>query len=204
MSSFDDRAATWDEPHRVERARASADAIHERVPLTGSERLLEYGAGTGLLAAELAPHVGAVTVADPSAGMREVMRAKVDNGALPASTRVWDLDLTAGSAPEESFDLVATVMTLHHIPDVAAVLRGFVRLLEPGGHVCIVDLVAEDGSFHREEFHGHHGFDIDELSGQLRNAGFVDVDVRVFDDVLKDGVAYPLFLATARRPPGGR
>lgn len=201
MSSFDERAATWDDEAKTERARVVAEAVRRAVALTGSTRVLEYGAGTGLVSQQLADHAGPLTLADPSAGMRDVMHAKVETGALPATARVWDLDLSEGSLPDERFDLIVTVMTLHHIPDLAPVLDGFARLLDDGGHLCVVDLVKEDGSFHagHHDFHGHHGFDTGDLSARLASAGFTDVRVEQVYDVVKDGTAYPLFLAVATR-----
>ena len=48
MSDFDARAATWDDdPTKVERAQAVADAIVRSVPLASTMRAMEYGAGTG-------------------------------------------------------------------------------------------------------------------------------------------------------------
>lgn len=200
MNSFDEKAATWDDQAKTKRAQAVAAAIRRTVVPTGSTRVLEYGAGTGLVSQELATSVGPLTLADSSAGMREVMHAKLATGALPATTRVWDLDLSTGSIPDERFDLVVTVMTLHHIPDLAPVLDGFARLLDDGGHLCVVDLVKEDGSFHRGgDFHGHHGFDMHDLSAELESAGFTDVHIEQVYEVVKDGATYPLFLATGTK-----
>lgn len=81
--SLDDKAATWDDEAKIERARAVADAIAGAVPLEPSMRLFEYGAGTGLVAEQLASRVGPITLADPSAGMREVASEKVAAGSLP-------------------------------------------------------------------------------------------------------------------------
>ena len=199
-SSFDEKAATWDDQAKAKRAQVVAAAVRRAVALTESTRVLEYGAGTGLVSQELARSVGPLTLADPSAGMREVMHSKVATGALPATTRIWDLDLSAGSVPDECFDLVVTVMTLHHILDLKPVLDGFARLLDSGGHLCVVDLVKEDGSFHRDgDFHGHHGFDTRDLSTRLESAGFTDVCVEQIYEVIKDGATYPLFLAACTR-----
>lgn len=200
-TDFDERAATWDDdPAKVERARAVAEAIRAAVPLDGSARLLEYGAGTGLLSQALAPHVGAVTLAEPSAGMRAVMVDKVAAGRLPADARVWDLDLAAEAVPDERFDLIATVMTLHHIPELVPVLRGFAALLADGGALCVVDLEEEDGSFHRSDpdFDGHHGFARTALTEQLADAGFTSVDFSRCHEVEREGGTYPLFLAVCR------
>lgn len=200
MSSFDERAATWDDDGKKARAAEVAAGIRRAVRLTGATRVLEYGAGTGLVSQELASGVGALTLADPSAGMREVMRGKVASGALPTSARVWDLDLSAGDVPDERFDLVVTVMALHHIMDLAPVFDGFAALLDDGGHLCVVDLVKEDGSFHRDgDFHGHHGFDTGDLSAKLEAAGFTEVHVEQVHEIVRDDGTYPLFLAVGTR-----
>jgi predicted TPR repeat methyltransferase len=201
MSSFDEKAATWDTPAKVERARVVAGAVRRAVALSGSTRVLEYGAGTGLVSQELATSVGPITLADSSAGMREVMHSKMAARALPATTRIWDLDLSAGNVPEERFDLIVTVMALHHIGDLTPVLDGFARLLDGGGQLCVVDLVKEDGSFHRDsDFHGHNGFDTQDLSARLESAGFTDVRIEQIHEMVKNGVTYPLFLAACTRP----
>lgn len=200
-SDFDERARTWDDdPAKAQRARAVADAIRAAVPLEASTRLLEYGAGTGLLSQALADDVGALTLADPSAGMRSVIAEKVDGGALPSDARVWELDLAADEPPDERFDVIATVMTLHHIHDLAPVLEGFAALLSDGGHLCVVDLEEEDGSFHSTDpgFEGHHGFARADLAKQLETAGFADVRFAHCHEVEKGGSTYPLFLAVCR------
>jgi SAM-dependent methyltransferase len=201
VSTFDEKAATWDDdPTKVERARVFAQAIQELVPASETTRLLEYGAGTGLLSEELVGHVGSITLVDPSAGMREVMAAKVDDGRLPADSRIWDLDLAADPVPEDDFDLVVSLMTLHHVSDVPRVLAAFAELLVDGGRLALVDLVEEDGSFHDEEFAGHNGFDTAQLAQDVRESGVSDVEVREdVHHVEKNGRNYPLFLLTATK-----
>ena len=200
-TDFDQKASTWDDdPDRVERARVAADAIRQNVPLTPATRLLEYGAGTGLVAQHLAGDVGSITLADPSNGMREVMAAKIAGGALPSGARVWDLDLTQQPVPDDRFDLLVTVMTLHHILDLPPVLAGFARMLDHGGHLCVVDLEEEDGSFHDDDaFEGHHGLARSLLSDLAERAGFTPPSFQHIYDIDKDGTPYPMFLAVCRR-----
>lgn len=200
---FDALSTTWDlDPGKVAESQQLAEAITARLSLTGRERLLEYGAGTGLVSQQLVPHVGPVTLADSSAGMRRVAEEKIAGGLLPAGTRVWDLDLESGGAPDERFDLVVASLVLHHVHDVERVLTGFRGVLEPGGHVAIADLDTEDGSFHAHlhDFDGHPGFDRHQLARWLSEAGFEDVSVRDCLSIDKDGTPFPVFLATARRP----
>lgn len=204
FSDFDEKAKTWDDdPAKVHRARVVAEAIRTAVPLESSTRLFEYGAGTGLVSQFLAGHVGPITLAEPSAGMRLVMGDKITAGTLPAHARIWDLDLAADAVPDERFDIVVTVLTLHHIHDLVPVLNGFATMLSDGGNLCVVDLEQEDGSFHSSEsgFEGHNGFARAALTEQLEAAGFVDVRFAGCHEIEKEGATFPLFLATCRVSP---
>lgn len=203
---FDDRAATWDDdPAKVERGKRAADAVADAVDLDSSTRLLEYGAGTGLASQALVGRVGAITLADPSAGMREVMQGKVDDGTFPAGTRVWDLDLVTDDVPDDRFDVALAVLSLHHVgtPDLATVLEGLATLLEPGGRLCVVDLEEDaEGTFHQEhdDFDGFHGFRYADLTGRLEAAGFTDVDISEFGTIEKHGEEFALLFAVATAP----
>lgn len=201
---FNSKAATWDQdPDTVVRAGEVAAAVAATVPLRSHTRLLEYGAGTALVSQAFADQVGSLTLADNSAGMRAVMLDKVEAGTLPPGTRIWDLDLEHHEpVPAERFDVVVSSLVLHHVHDLARVLSGFATLLEPGGCVAIADLDTEDGSFHANthDFDGPHGFDRAALSAALESAGFVEVSVVDCTTITKDDTAYPVFLATARRP----
>jgi cyclopropane fatty-acyl-phospholipid synthase-like methyltransferase len=98
-------------------------------------------------------------------------------------------------------DLVVSAMAMHHVADVAALLRALHAHLVPGGRVALADLDAEDGSFHPPGTEGvfHAGFDRAALGAQLAEAGFEDVAFDTATVVEKDGRRYPIFLVTARR-----
>ena len=198
---FDASAATWDDdPAKVERARAVADAILREVKLDPAMRALELGAGTGLLGFMLRPSIGELTLADVSDGMLAVAAAKIAAAGDPR-VRAVRLDLVADPLPAERFDLVFSLMTLHHIPDTDAVLRRLHDVLAPSGTLCIADLDAEDGSFHGAGFDGHHGFDRVRLGAQARAAGFATVAFTTAYVMRKasGGVerSYPIFLLVA-------
>ncbi len=198
VNHFDERAATWDDdPAKVERAAVIARMIRANVHLDASTRMLEYGAGTGLVTQALRDSVGPVTLADTSTGMRDVLHAKIAAGALD-DARVWDLDLATQPVPDERFDLIVAVLTLHHIANIPAALSGFAQLLSTNGTLCIVDLDEEDGSFHGLDFEGHRGFARSALTTDLVGAGFTDVVFQDCHHIIHDDVSYPLFLATCR------
>jgi len=204
-TDFDARAATWDDdPAKVERAQAVADEIVRRVPLARTMRALEYGCGTGLLSFMLRPRLGDITLADVSDGMLAVAARKIA-AANDASMRAVKLDLLSDPVPEPRFDLVFSLMTLHHIPDTAAILGRFRAALGEPGILCIADLDAEDGSFHGAGFDGHLGFDRTELAAKARRAGFATVEFSTAYVMTKpvggEQRTFPIFLMVARTAP---
>ncbi len=204
MTDFDEAASTWDDqPGREDRAKAVAQSIREAVPLRLDMAAFEYGAGTGLLGRQLADELGSLTFADASAGMTEVARAKIVELGAEDRMRAVRLDLMTDAVPDERYDLVLSMLALHHVEDVPALLGALHTLLRPGGLVALVDLDAEDGTFHDGDFDGHQGFDRADLGGWLAAAGFGDVGFRTAYTVTKDVEGqeqqFPLFLATASR-----
>ena len=199
-ADFDLKAADWDDPAKVARAHLVADAIVAATRPDPSVQLLEYGAGTGLVTEALGDRVGTALLADTSAGMREVMAGKIADGRIP-NARIIDLDLADAEAelPDERFGLIVTVLTLHHVDELDRVLGRFAELLDHDGHLCVVDLDAEDGSFHGAGFAGHHGFDRRAFADRLRSSGFDDVTVSDCGELTRDDGTYSMFLAVARR-----
>jgi ubiquinone/menaquinone biosynthesis C-methylase UbiE len=202
---FDNIAGSWDEdPRRAEMARAIAEAILQTVQPKGTERALEFGAGTGLVTALLAPSLGEVLAVDSSAGMLEVLeRKRAELGLANVRTQRGDL---SQEIPAGAFDLVFSSMTLHHILDVESLLARLAKILTPGGYLALADLDRENGSFHGDvEGVAHHGFERAAVKRWLGAAGLEDIAITTAHVVRKSGADgeprdYPVFLATARKP----
>src|SRR6266540_521794 len=180
---------------------SGAAAPESNVPLQPTMSVLEYGCGTGLLGFALRKHVGNLTLADVSDGMLDVVREKLA-AAPDARVHPRKLDLLADPMPERRYDLVCSMMTLHHIADTDAILRKFHALLERSGFLCIADLDIEDGSFHGAGFDGHNGFDRADLAAKALRAGFRSTRFVTAHEMKKpvDGVTrtYPIFLMVAQ------
>jgi ubiquinone/menaquinone biosynthesis C-methylase UbiE len=203
MNEFDQKASQWDaKPVRIERAQAVADGIKVAIPLSSHLTALEYGCGTGLLSFALQPYLGHITLADSSTGMLAVLREKIAVANIQNMTPL-QLDLLIDPLPAERYQLIYTLLTLHHIDDTDKVLRAFYALLDSSGYLCVADLDKEDGTFHEDEFHGHLGFDRDELAAKARHAGFRAIRFTTVFHMIKDaqGISkdFPIFLMVAQK-----
>ena len=204
MNEFDIKAAEWDRNmmHR-DRAEAVAGEIMKQIPLNPGMTALEFGAGTGLLSFILKDYLKEITLIDNSDGMVKVLNEKLIT-AKTGNLKVVKADLEHEEYPEGDFDLIYTLMVLHHVGNIETVIKKFHDLLNPGGWLAIGDLYSEDGSFHGEGFTGHLGFDPEALSSLLEKDGFSDVSHRkvyVIDKVIAENQrkTFDVFLMTARR-----
>jgi ubiquinone/menaquinone biosynthesis C-methylase UbiE len=199
---FDDKAATWDDdPGHEKRQVAVARAITEVVNLSPRMSAVDVGGGTGRLSILLADQVGSIVVTDPSAGMVQVARERIEAAGLSDRVRAVQADLTADQL-EGTYDIVWSSLALHHVQDLDGMLRSVAGLLVDGGRLAVADLDKDpDGAFHAgsADFDGHHGFDRDGLAEQLTRAGFADVSFIDATTVLKEGREFGVFLCTATK-----
>ncbi|ORA34880.1 SAM-dependent methyltransferase [Mycobacterium aquaticum] len=98
----------------------------------GARTALDVGTGDGLLAARLRATIPDVTGIDSDA---EVIGRARDNDAGVN----WVVgDVMTFPLPEDHYDLVAAVATLHHLPDLAGGLARLADLTAPGGTLVVI------------------------------------------------------------------
>lgn len=108
--------------------------VARRLPLAGSEHLLDLGSGTGDVALGMSPYVGSVTAIEPEAPMLE----EIANRARKAGTALRLIQSTAETAPLElgPFDVI-TIGRAHWFMHTPATLARIDRWLRPGGSVVL-------------------------------------------------------------------
>jgi SAM-dependent methyltransferase len=193
---FDEKAVEWDaDDRRIQLSSAIGSSILEHIPLDDRMDVLDFGTGTGLISAFVAPQVNRIVAVDTSEAMLAELAAKQE---LRGKVEAACVDITKSPLCAR-FDLVISAMAMHHVPDTAELIQSFADHLKPCGRLALADLDTEDGSFHPEEAAGvfHHGFDRGELQGLLEMCGFGDIHFFTAHTVIKDEKRYPVFLVTA-------
>lgn len=126
---------------RAELQRRQSAALAERLqgllPLRGDERALDVGAGTGALAFALAARVQSVVAVEVDEAA--AARARAD---APPNCEVIVGDGEALPFEPFTFDLAATMRTLHHTPRPEAIISELARVTVFGGTILVVDQLA--------------------------------------------------------------
>jgi SAM-dependent methyltransferase len=113
------------------RLRAAAGA-------TAETRVLDVACGPGIVSCALAKEAAHVTGVDLTPAMIDQARARQLSAGLEAMD--WQVgDATALPFPDESFDLVVTRYSLHHIPEPARALAEMRRVCRRGGRILVAD-----------------------------------------------------------------
>ena len=148
------------------RARVAAPWVPE------GARLLDVGCADGVLIARLGNRIASAVGVDPDAQPARSGRAEIRREVFPGAE-----PFSAGS-----FDCVALLAVLEHVPDPPALARECHRVLAPGGRVVltvphplvdrILDVLMALGILDGMEAEAHHGFDPGSTVPVFEGAGF--------------------------------
>jgi 2-polyprenyl-3-methyl-5-hydroxy-6-metoxy-1,4-benzoquinol methylase len=135
---FDRLARGWSQIHYgpggglVPRIARFADALDSLVP--PSSQILDFGCGTGDIAAGLAARGFKVHAVDPSAKMVEQAKRIHDGSGVTFGVIVPDMEVSpTGPFAGQPFDAVVCSSVLEYVPDPPTSLRFLESLLKPGG-----------------------------------------------------------------------
>jgi ubiquinone/menaquinone biosynthesis C-methylase UbiE len=139
MAGVFDRAAPTYDQTGVEFARQVGAELVDAAGLHPGDRVLDVGCGRGASLFPAAAAVGAhgsVTGVDLAPGMVTETRAEIERlGLTHVSVELGDAE--APDFPAGSFDAVLAGLVLFFLPDAAAAVQAYARLLRPGGRLAI-------------------------------------------------------------------
>ena len=120
-----------------QRAGALAARLEELLPTSGEERVLDVGAGAGAFAFAIAPRVREVVAVE----IDEELAARAREDA-PANVEVVVGDGEQLPFDPFSFDISATLRTLHHTRRPELLVAQLARVTRQGGTILVVDQLA--------------------------------------------------------------
>lgn len=124
-----------------ERAAALAEAVRAFLLPHGDESAVDVGTGAGALALALAPLVHEVVGVDR---VPELLAKARERAARLPNVSFVEGDAERLPFDDFSFDLAATLRTLHHVARPEVVLAELVRVTRPGGRLLVIDQIAPD------------------------------------------------------------
>jgi 2-polyprenyl-3-methyl-5-hydroxy-6-metoxy-1,4-benzoquinol methylase len=195
---FQEKAQDWDVNDMVKALSTGiGSAILDNVILNESMQVMDFGAGTGLITAQVANEVGKVTAVDVSQAMLDKLAAKEE---LRGKVEIVCQNIIEQPIGTE-FDLIISAMAMHHVEDTDKMIQRFAEHLKPGARVALADLDEEDGSFHPEDVQGvyHSGFNREAFMDKLEAHGFKDIRFVTAHTASKEEKSYPIFLALASK-----
>ena len=111
------------------------DAVEPR----STDHALDVACGPGIVVCALARRVASVRGLDVVPAM--LTHARQRQALLGLRNIAWDLgDSTALPYPDDSFDVVTTRYSLHHLLDPLATVQQMARVCRPGGRVAVIEV----------------------------------------------------------------
>lgn len=151
-------------------------------PYLGGQAV-EFGAGIGNISARVREHVSTLDLIEPSANLATPLKQRFE-GDSGVAIYSEPLETYIPKVNDKAYDSVVLVNVLEHIEDDALALKGFCRILKPGGHLFLFvpalkflysDLDAAVGHFRR--------YQRPDLNKRVTDAGFEIIRSRYFDTI---------------------
>ncbi|NMG66641.1 methyltransferase domain-containing protein [Azoarcus indigens] len=118
----------------------------QRCGLKPGMAILDAAAGTGLVAREaqrIIGEQGRLIALDPSPGMLAELRKKLSVETLEAGAEAIPL-------PEAEVDFVSMGYALRHVADLDQAFAEYLRVLRPGGRVCVMEITRPQSALGRQ------------------------------------------------------
>jgi ubiquinone/menaquinone biosynthesis C-methylase UbiE len=141
-------------------------------------RVLEIGTGKGRFTVALAALADHITTVDIDSSEQRYAKLNVAYQKQTGTIRYRQQDARALTWKRPTFDVVVSMNTLHHIPDVPRAIKEILRVAHADGKIILSDF--NEAGFrimdriHKSEGHTHDrlSFDWDEIADLFSKAGW--------------------------------
>ncbi|MBD0383298.1 class I SAM-dependent methyltransferase [Paenibacillus sp. WST5] len=173
---FEMIASSYDTSERVHIAKVSSDAIREYLVDANNKNAIDFGCGTGLVGMNLLNDFNSMLFLDTSQNMINQIKQKIaDFNIQNVDTLCFDFEKENRSDIHADYIFMAQVLL--HINDVEFVLSRLYDVLNPGGHLIIVDYNKNEEIVSDMV---HNGFDQDKLIDLMKNIGYREIQSKTF------------------------
>ena len=125
-------------PEHTLKVAHRAQQLLDRIDIQTGWRYLDVGCGVGVADSEIAKRYRLdVTGIDVDPGQIEAVRAREANPRF----RFMVMDATKLQFHDAEFDIVASSMVTHHMPDWEQAFSEMIRVLRPGGYLIYSDFM---------------------------------------------------------------
>lgn len=161
----------YNTPSFIENAESIVGRIESESPLAGSEVVLDFGCGTGLVGLKLLDKVAKVYFLDPSKGMLDVLREDIKKVSRD------NYEIIEGKINDYTgtkVDIIVCSLVMHHADGVDEIIKGFRKIIKPGGKIFFVELKNDEKGPY---------CDPENLSKMLKKEGFNNFDFSDFGQI---------------------
>jgi ubiquinone/menaquinone biosynthesis C-methylase UbiE len=139
---FKDWANNYDRTlGKIKRHHQLLDLTVKMSKVKDGERVLDIGIGTGLTSLRLLKAANCSIVGiDYSQDMMNICKDKLAKLGLTDKIECRMMNAISLDFPSESFDIVASTVSLHHIKNKLPVIKSIRSILKPGGRFILGDL----------------------------------------------------------------
>lgn len=173
---FEMIAHIYDTADRIQLAAACADAIREYGICEKGKTAIDFGCGTGLVGMNLLEDFKSVLFWDTSQNMIDEIKQKISSQHLQnADTLCFDIEVADLSDLHADYIFMSQVLL--HIKDFQSVLRKLYEILNPDGHLIIIDFDKNDRI---DSDLVHNGFNQEELAKNMSEIGYKKIHSKTF------------------------
>lgn len=173
---FESIANEYDTFERIKLAEIISNVIREYIIDGKDKSAIDFGCGTGLIGMNLLNDFHSMLFLDTSQNMLEQIKQKIVVSKIQnVDTLCFDFETAFQSDIHADYVFMAQVLL--HINDVELVLSRLYDVLNPEGHLLIVDFNKNEEIISDKV---HNGFDQEKLIDRMTEIGFKDIKSKNF------------------------